>query len=151
VERHVYLRSAVRPPLLLREPWRDPVPLSGVGLWELPAGLVEPEEQRTQGPALTAQREMAEELGFRVPIDRIRTLGSSLFPTPGMIAERITFFEVEVDPEARHDPSLDGSPLEREGIVTAIEVGQALRMCDRGEILDLKTELGLRRLRERLE
>jgi ADP-ribose pyrophosphatase len=150
-ERQIYLRSAVRPPLLLREPWRDAIPLEGVGLWELPAGLVEPEgELGAESPVRTAQREIQEELGFEVPLERIRRLGASLFPTAGLIAERINYFELEVDPLERREPTLDGSPLERAGLVVSVGLKAALAMCTSGDIVDLKTELGLRRLEERL-
>jgi ADP-ribose pyrophosphatase len=151
--RFVYLRSAVRPALTLRDPGRhlEAHPPGEAGLWELPAGLVETEQQGSEeGVALTAQRELQEELGFSVPLARLRPLGPSIYPTPAIIAERHYFFEVEVDPAARTEPTLDGLPLERSGVVVAVELSQALAMCARGEIQESKTELGLRRLRERL-
>src|SRR5690606_34003705 len=61
-EPQVYLRSAVRPPLLLRGPER--LSLSGWAargaLWELPAGLVEPSEQTPDGVREAARRELEE-------------------------------------------------------------------------------------------
>jgi ADP-ribose pyrophosphatase len=76
-------------------------------------------------------------------------LGSSTYPTPGLIGERHFFFEVVVEPATRQEPTCDGSPLERFGRVIALEVGHALELCRRGAIDDAKTELGLRRLVER--
>ena len=151
--RFVYLRSAVRPALTLRDPGRhlEAHPPGQAGLWELPAGLVETEEQGSpEGVASTAQRELEEELGFSVPLTRLHPLGPSIYHAPAFIAERHYFFEVEVDPAERTEPTLDGSPLERSGAVVAVELSQALAMCAVGQIQESKTELGLRRLKERL-
>lgn len=150
--RWVYLRSAVRPPLLLRGQSRalpgEP-PRHG-GLWELPAGLVEEEELgRPEGTRESAQRELAEELGFRVDMGRLRPLGRAVFPTPGLCAEKHHYFEVEVDPKERGEPMLDGSALERSGRIVALDLREALQLCASGAIEDGKTELGLRRLLEK--
>ena len=149
---HVYLRSALRPPVALREAKRSPdaESVGRVALWELPAGLVEPEDQDPAGIFRTAQRELREELGFAVPVDRLRRLGPSTFPAPGFVAECHYFFSVAVTPERRGAPTLDGSVLERAGIVVGLPLNKALELCASGEIADAKTELGLRRLRETL-
>ena len=139
-QRHVFLRSAVRPPCALR-----PVPPAHDGsLWELPAGLVEPGED----PAAAAAREIDEELGFAVAVSAMRELGHWTFPAPGIIGERHLFFHVEVDPAARGTPSEDGSALERGASIVAVPVNEAIEHCRRGAIPDAKTELGLRRLAE---
>jgi ADP-ribose pyrophosphatase len=150
-ERRVFLRSAVRPPVYFRDPARDPVPLDNRdgGLWELPAGLVEAEEQSPAGLLRAAARELFEETGFDVPPERLETLGPSAYPSPGVIAERHFFFEVEVDPASRHEPPLDGSALERFGVVVDLPLSEALGFCRDGQIDDGKTELALRRLAER--
>jgi ADP-ribose pyrophosphatase len=144
----VYLRSAVRPPVAFRSTARSPVaePALGGALWELPAGLVDPGE----GPDRAAQRELVEELGFDLPLSAFRELGPSTFPAPGFVAERHFFFEVEVEPGQRDEPSLDGSPLEAFGVVVAVRLADALELCRTGVIEDAKTELVLRRLAERL-
>lgn len=149
--RRVYLRSAVRPPLVLREGHRSPVPEldRGPGLWELPAGLVEPNETDRDGPQRSAARELEEELGFQVEAERMQPLGPSTYPAPGIIGERHFYFEVTVDPLTRHEPSHDGSALEHGGLVLAVELDRALDLCARGLIEDAKTELALRRLKER--
>lgn len=148
----VYLRSALRPPVVFRDPARSPSPARDPrgSIWELPAGLVEPGEQSLEGVRRGAARELHEELGFDVPPDRLVELGPSAFPAPGFIAERHFFFSVEVDPAARADPGLDGSPLEAFGVVHAVRLDDAIALCRSGEIIDEKTELALRRLRERL-
>ncbi len=143
-QRRVYLRSAVRPALRLHA--REPNPGS---LWELPAGLVEVHEQGPAGLLSCAARELREELGFDVSEERFAALGVGVFPAPGVIAERQFFFELEVRPEQRGEPRLDGSALEARGRVIEVPLEDALQWCREGYILDAKTELGLRRLAER--
>ena len=138
----VYLRTAIRPPCALR-----PIaPAHDGSLWELPAGLVEPDED----PAESAARELAEELGFQAAPGDMRLLGAWTFPAPGIIAERHVFFSVEVDPGARTQPTEDGSALERGASVIAVPVADAIEHCRLGALRDAKTELGLRRLAEAL-
>jgi ADP-ribose pyrophosphatase len=148
--RWVYLRSALRPPAALRpiEAWPMPeLPTLG-GFWELPAGLVEPDERSPAGLREAAARELLEEVGVRVDPAALRELGPSTFPSPAMVGERHFFFHVEIDPRAVATPTEDGSPLEEGAIVVAIPLDEALDLCRRGAIEDAKTELGLRRLAE---
>jgi ADP-ribose pyrophosphatase len=147
----IWLRSAVRPPVVMRDPARSPLPeKSQRGLWELPAGLIEKDEQDPDGPRRAARRELFEELGFDVDQQQIQMLGPSTYPAPGIVAERHFHFHVPVDPALRIEPPHDGSPLEHLGAVVALPLGEALEMCRRGEIEDAKSELGLRRLVEEL-
>jgi ADP-ribose pyrophosphatase len=150
--RSVFLRSAVRPPVDARDPARSPLPERDPPdghLWELPAGLVEPSEQSADGLVRAAQRELAEELGFELEAGAFRELGASVFPVPAMISERLYFFEVLVDPTRRGEPTLDGSALERFGVVHALALDEAIELCRRGTLMDGKTELAFRRLAER--
>ena len=144
-ERRVYLTSALRPPIVMRE---RPAPGSGIGLWELPAGLVEVTEQDSDGPRRAAARELGEEIGFAVAPERLSALGHWTYPAPALIAERHIFFEVQVEPSERRAPALDG-PLEHGALVVDLPLETALAMCAHGEIRDAKTELALRRLVER--
>ena len=146
-QRVVYLRSAIRPPCALRSSERSPTQEpANRGLWELPAGLVEPGEESEAGLVEAARRELLEETGFDVAVGGFQSLGPSTFPTPGVIAERHFFFHVEVDPARRGEPSLDGSALEAGGEVIARPLEQLLQLCREGAFADAKTELGLRRL-----
>ena len=138
--RHVYLRSAARPPCALRTapPFHDGI------LWELPAGLIEPGED----DATAAAREFGEELGFHLDPREFRELGPWTFPAPGMIGERHVFYAVEVEPGARRTPEGDGSVLERAAEILPLPLTEALAHCRDGGIRDAKTELALRRLGE---
>lgn len=148
--RHVYLRSALRPPVEARPIDARPVPeRPTLGcLWELPAGLVEVDERSPEGLLRCAARELHEEVGFEVDPGALQELGPSSFPAPGMIGERHFFFHVEVDPARQGTPPEDGSPLERSAAIVAIPLDEALALVRRGDIEDEKTELGLRRLAE---
>ena len=144
---YVYLRSSVRPPVAMRDKARSPLleEHDHGGLWELPAGLVEPGEQTPEGVVTAAQRELLEELGFDVEKSQLLPLGPSLFPAAGICAERHFFFHVAVDPNQRRAPLHDGSPLERFGEVIDVPLSNALGWCTDGSIEDGKTEIGLRR------
>ncbi|HET9957919.1 MAG TPA: NUDIX hydrolase [Polyangiaceae bacterium] len=149
-ERRVFLRSSLRPPIVLRDRTRSPRPGADPvsSIWELAAGLVEQDEQTESGLKTSAIRELEEELGFRASPDQVFELGPSTFPAGGVIAERHFYFGVRVDPKSRQDPGLDGSALEHGGVVTDVTLTEALAMCRDGRIVDAKTELGLRRLAE---
>jgi ADP-ribose pyrophosphatase len=148
--RHVYLRSALRPPVVFRDRLRSPYPERDPpgSLWELPAGLVEQSEQSPAGLRACAAREAFEELGFQSDPQALVELGPSTFPAPGICAERHFYFALEVRPGERAEPALDGSALEHNGVVHSLPLAEALSWCRAGAIVDAKTELGLRRLAE---
>ena len=148
--RMVYLRSALRPPVALRpkEAWPVPEREDLGGLWELPAGLVETDERSAEGLERCAARELHEELGFEVEPEKLRKLGPSSFPAPGIIGERHFYFHVQVDPARRVEPGEDGSVLERNATILAVPLDEALDLARNGMIEDAKTELALRRLAE---
>lgn len=149
-ERRVYLRSCVRPPLLLRPEDARPIPeKDSLGhLWEVPAGLVEVHERSEQGLRECAARELHEEIGIAVDAGAVRWLGPSMFPAPGIIGERHFFFHCEVDALSRGVPPEDGSALEKHGTVADISLHEALALLKGGRIEDEKTEIALRRLAE---
>lgn len=148
--RRVFLRLCLRPPVAMRARERSPiVERETLGaLWELPAGLVEADEQSPEGLRRCAARELLEEVGFAVAPDALRELGPSGFPAPGVIAERHFFFHVEIDPAQIQVPTEDGSPLEQHALVTAVDLEHALALTRSGALEDEKTELALRRLAE---
>ncbi len=147
--RYVVLRSAVRPPVVLRA--RERSLLSeppNRGMWEFPAGLIEPEEKGKEGVQRAAARELEEETGFSVELAALKSLGPSTFPAPGICGERHFYFHVEVKLTEQGLPSLDGSPLEEAGEIIALPLKSALQAARAGKIEDAKTELALRRLIE---
>lgn len=145
----VVLRSAVRPPAALRRV-DDPCEEEIHGFWELPAGLIEAGEESAEGQRRAALRELREETGLIVSAEVLAPLGPMTFPCSGVIGERQTFFCAEVDPGSASEPDLDGSVLERAGRLIAVPLSAARRGIERGLVGDMKSELGLRRLSERL-
>lgn len=102
-------------------------------LWELPAGSVDEGET----PEAAATRECHEEIGL-VPATVVRL--SALFPTPGYCDEEMVFFRVsglETSEEQAHvDEDEDIEPK-------TFELREARDMIRRGEIVDMKTIVGL--------
>jgi ADP-ribose pyrophosphatase len=81
----------------------------------------------------------------------VQRLGSPMFPTPGMCAELFHFAACEVSPDAAAGPPQgDGSPFEEGARLEWLSLEEAMARISRGEIQDLKTEVGLRRLHETL-
>ncbi len=144
----VWLRSALRPPIAMR-PHAPGLASASSGsplLWEVPAGLIEPDET----PRAAATRELAEELGFHVEEQAMLELGMPSFPAPAMIGELQYFFHVAVQPSARVEPKGDGSTIEAGAAVVCVRLDEALAACRRGELRDAKSELALRRLADAL-
>jgi ADP-ribose pyrophosphatase len=138
----VLLRKALRVPLQLgRTP---PGPLL---LTELVAGILE----GSDGLSRRAEAEAREEAGIEVA--KVEPLGPPMYPTPGMCAELFHFAAAEVTDEQRaamRPPQGDGSPFEEGAELEWVALDEALARCADGRIQDLKTEVGLRRLREKL-
>jgi ADP-ribose pyrophosphatase len=148
--RKVLLRSALRPPVVFRPRSAWPIPERETlgGLWEFPAGLVEPDERSEEGLRRCAARELYEETGAEVAAAAMLPLGPSVFPCPGVIGERHFFFHAEIDPTALVPPVEDGSALERQATLVTVTLQDALALVRAGEIEDAKTEIALRRLAE---
>lgn len=119
--------TAEREVILVRQ-WRLP---AGQALWELPAGRREPGED----PLVGAQRELAEETGFRA---RCWRLLARFFASPGYTSEhKWLYLAQDLQPvERRPDPDEDIT-------VRAVPLDEALAMAERGEIVDAKTLIGL--------
>lgn len=104
-------------------------------IWELPAGSLAPGED----PAAGAARECEEEIGL-VPgsVRRMR----SFYPTPGFCDEEMIFFRCTdlhsppADSTAHRDEDEDLEPR-------TFEIEEARRLLHAGEIVDLKTAIGL--------
>ena len=103
-------------------------------IWELPAGSLEPGE----APRAAARRECREEIGLT---PRRLTRLTALYPTPGFCDEVMIFYRCEdlvrpgravaVDPDEQIEPRV-------------FSLTEARRLVTNGEILDMKTVLGLR-------
>jgi ADP-ribose pyrophosphatase len=110
-------------------------------IWEVPAGTLKPGEE----PAAAAARECEEEIGL---VPRSVTYLSTLYPTPGFCDETMAFFRC-TDLQA---PALDSlvKQDEDENIEPkTFSLDEARAMVERGEIVDMKTVVGLGMLEPR--
>jgi ADP-ribose pyrophosphatase len=105
---------------------------AGGFIWELPAGILDGDEQ----PAACAVRELREEVGLTAR--EWRPLGS-IVTTPGFCDERIHLFLARGLADVGHARGADEVIEE----TRAVPVGEALAMIRRGEIVDGKTVAGL--------
>lgn len=149
----VLVRDGLRPALALgRDPARAPIgePPPPLFLGELVAGIVEEADRGEHGLRTRAAHEVLEEAGFAVPAAAIELLGAGMLPSPGCMVEKFYFAAVEVDPATQQPLAGDGSPMEEGARTRWLSLADAIAACTRGAITDLKTELGLRRLRDAL-
>ena len=147
----VLLRRGLRPALALGRPADEPpIPDDATGPWtiELVAGIVEKDDRGEAGVRRRAAIEAAEEAGFTVEPDDVAYLGAGTFPTPGSMPEKYWLVHVAVDPATQHAASGDGSPLEHHAETWWCDLDQAIADCVAGRIVDAKTEIALRRLRD---
>jgi len=150
----VLVRDGLRPAITLGRdaaiaPLSEPAP----SLWvtELVAGIIETSDRGEQGLRERAADETREEAGFVVEPAQVIVLGAGTLPSPGCMIEKFYFTAVEVDPGQQRALEGDGSPMEEGAATRWLDLDEAIAMCVRGELCDLKTELGLRRLRDHLD
>ena len=102
-------------------------------MWELPAGSVDEGES----PEQAAARECHEEIG-KVPATVVRL--AALYPTPGYCDEEIIFFRLSGLEDSHEKAAVD----EDEDIeARTFELREAREMIRRGEIVDMKTIVGI--------
>jgi ADP-ribose pyrophosphatase len=105
---------------------------AGGWIWELPAGLIEPEEP----PRATAERELLEEAGVRAA--RWEPLGK-MYSSPGFCTEQLHLY-------LARDLTIDESFTAREDEVIEVHwtpFDEALEMAASGKIQDAKTVVTL--------
>ncbi|MEO8842620.1 MAG: NUDIX hydrolase [Kofleriaceae bacterium] len=148
----VLVRAGLRPSVSLGRdasiaPLSEPPP--GLFVTELVAGILEAGDRGEQGLATRAAAETLEEAGFVVDPANVIVLGAGALASPGALSEKQYFVAVEVDPARQQALEGDGSAMEESATTRWLDLDDAIAACVRGEIGDLKTEVGLRRLRDR--
>ncbi|MDB4968374.1 MAG: hydrolase [Myxococcales bacterium] len=141
----VLLRHAPRVPLWFRSP------KVGARHTEVVAGVLETGEDDWAAIQKRAADEAHEEAGLRIDPSTVERLGPATYPTAGMCPELFHFVAAEVlDRAAAETPPTDGSPFEEGAELEWLLLDEAIGRCETGEMVDLKTELALRRLRAKL-
>ena len=150
----VLLREGLRPVLANgREPATLPIPDARPYLTftEVVAGIIEADDRGEDGVRRRAAIEVEEESGFTVSADDVVFLGAGSFPSPGSMPEKFWLTAVEVPgPHAQRPAEGDGSPMEEGSAIRWMDLDEAIAACVDGHIEDVKTELALRRLKDRL-
>lgn len=150
----VMLRRALRPVLVLGRPAeRTPIPDARRydRFTEVVAGIIEESDRGESGVRERAAIEVAEEAGYTVSPQAVELLGAGVFPSPGSMPEKFWLTAVHIEnPDDAAPLHGDGSPMEEGAETFWIDLDEAIEACVRGDIEDLKTELILRRLRDRL-
>ncbi len=148
---NVLIRDGLRPSLAVG---REGAPLPDgrdyLFISEVVAGIIERGEHGEDGIRRRAAAEVLEEAGFEVDAGDVVMLGAAAFPSPGAFTEKFWLAAVEVNPGTRRIPEGDGSPMEEGASVRWSELDEAIAAGVSGELEDMKTELALRRLRDRL-
>lgn len=125
---------------------RQPRPAIARDTWEIPAGLMKPEDARD--PQLTATRELREETGYTASV---WLKLSREYPSPGFSTEAITIYLASGLERTAEVPIAAADPAYREvSEVRWMPLREALALCRSGEIDDGKTVLGLYLAREAL-
>ena len=158
LQTRVLLRRGPRPAVWFRSllpefKGLDAEPYAG-DVWELPAGGIEPPDLAPDGDGITGRAilEAWEETGYRLGREQLTPLGPPAFNAPAFSHEKLHFFAARVAKEQnRFDPPGDGHPLETGTELRFISLETAFKWCDSGIIVDLKTEVGLRRLYNHLQ
>ena len=149
---HVCIRQGIRAAVWFRQ--RQPRPLLDelpyLLPWEAVAGSVEPGESGMAALKSRACAEALEEAGCVIRPEDCDYLGSIL-PSHGQSSERIYLFAAEIDPARRRPPAGDGSVNESAAPPPVwLPAEKILAMCRDGEIEDPKSEVGLRRLMDKM-
>lgn len=146
------LREGLRPAAWFRSELHLPVPESErrLRVREIVAGLLEQQDAGLSGVCERAAAEVWEEAGFEVKPEQIHLLGGAFLVAPGILSEKIFLTEVEVTGLPEQPPPGDGSPLEEGASLSWMSLPEVLAACSAGALEDAKTELGARRLADRL-
>lgn len=137
----ILMRKVLRPVAGLREG-------AEAVIWELPAGSLEPcDAENAAGACVRASAELREETGFIRDPESFNILGFPSYTSPGCSPERMWFATVEIDGQEKPGSiEGDGSFMEEGCWNEWVDLQELMQMTARGEIRDLKTEVGLSRV-----
>lgn len=148
----VLLREAARVPIYLRRntTFVHPDPREYLSILEVVAGIVEADDPPGHaGLQRRAAAEAREEAGLDTAPEAFAPLGGETFASPGTSDEKL-YFVAGSAPLGSADPKGDGSVMEEWARLHRMELGEAIAACRDGRIPDMKTEVALLRLADRL-
>jgi len=118
---------------------------------EVVAGIIERDDRGEEGVRERAAAEVLEEAGHRVQPDAMESLGGGSFPSPGALPEKFYLMAVEVPADAvPEELAGDGSPMEEGARTRWMGIDEAIAAFESGALEDAKSEVAIRRLRDRL-
>ena len=147
----VLLRTGLRPPMQLGRNQHVPITETAPSPFstEIAAGLIEVHDRGRDGIRARACEEVLEELGYTLSSERLVSLGAATVPTASVIPERLYLYAAEITAtDIEVALAGDGSPMEEGATTSWWRLDNAIDACVGGGIVDSKTELGLRRLRD---
>ena len=112
--------------------------------------MLEPSDDGAGGVERRAAKEAEEECGLAVDPAAVEPLGGAMFPSPGVTDEKVHFRAAHVPVDVGRGGDGDGSKMEEGQRVLVLDLVDAIERCRRGEIPDMKTEIGLLRLADRI-
>ncbi len=148
----VVLKEGLRPVVFLRAAKRLARPDAKPWLFvaEIAAGVLESSDDGAGGIERRAAAEAEEECGVPVGAESVESLGGAMFPSPGVTDEYVYFRAARVPVDRAKGGAGDGSKMEEGQRVLVLDVVDAIARCRRGEVPDMKTEIGLLRLCDRI-
>jgi ADP-ribose pyrophosphatase len=148
----VLLKEGLRPAVFLRSTKNLARPDASPWLFvaEIAAGVLESSDDGAGGIERRAAVEVKEECGVAVSPDAVQPLGGAMFPSPGVTDEYVHFRAANVPVDHGKGGDGDGSKMEEGQRVLVLDLVDAVSRCRRGEIPDMKTEIGLLRLCDRI-
>ncbi len=148
----VVLKEGMRPAIWLRREKDLVLPDEQSWLYfpEMCAGVLEAEDASSDAVSRRAAAEAHEECGTRVAPDAVSRLGRPSFPSPGVTDEKVYFAAAAVRIADASAVEGDGSGMEAGTRRLVLDLREALARCRDGRIPDMKTEIALLRLCDRL-
>jgi ADP-ribose pyrophosphatase len=148
----VLLKEGLRPAVFLRKTKALARPDAKPWLFvaEIAAGVLEAADDGDGGIERRAAAEAEEECGLAVDSAAVERLGGAMFPSPGVTDEYVHFRAAQVPVAHGKGGAGDGSKMEEGQRVLVLDLADAITRCRKGEIPDMKTEIGLLRLCDRI-
>ena len=148
----VVLKEGVRPPVWLRrtKDLVQPDAAERLLITEIAAGVLESGDRGAGAIERRAAAEAREECGTALDPQAVRLLGAASFPSPGVTDEKVFFASAEVRVADAAPVAGDGSGMEEGTRRVVLDLREAIARRRDGRIPDMKTELALLRLADRL-